>query len=110
MIALYIGVAVIMCALGAFGSFFLKKALNFDNIQALIVNYNFYLGGFLYAASAVINIYLLRVLPYSVVLPLTSITYIFTLLISKFILKEKLTIGKIIGISLIITGIIFLIV
>ncbi len=110
MIVLYYSLAVVMCAIGAFGSFFLKRASSFDSIKSLIKNYNLYVGGGLYVSSAVINIYLLTVLPYSVVLPLTSMTYIFTILIARFFLKERITILKIIGITLIVGGVVFIII
>lgn len=109
MIVLYYSLVVVMCALGAFGSLFLKKASSFSSIKELLKNYNFYLGGGLYASSAILNIYLLTVLDYIVVLPLTSITYIFGIIIAKFFLKENLTIWKIIGVTLIVVGAVFLI-
>ncbi|MFR2167688.1 MAG: hypothetical protein ACLS5W_07540 [Coprococcus sp.] len=45
----------------------------------------------MYLVSALLNIYVLRYLDYSVVLPLTSVTYIWTMVISYFILKEKIS-------------------
>ena len=73
-------------------SFFIfKKASGTDGILAMIKNVNLYIGGFLYLASAILNIWLLRYLEYSVVLPLTSLTYIWTMVFSYMILKEKIT-------------------
>ena len=51
-------------------------------------------------ASAVMNIWILRYLDYSVVLPLTSLTYIWTMILSYIILKEKIS-KKIVGVLLI---------
>ena len=110
MIVLYYSLAVIMCALGAFGSFFLKKASSFQNIKSLLKDYNLYLGALLYVSSAFLNIYLLTVLDYVVVLPLTSITYIFAIIIARAFFKETITIRKIIGITLIVAGVVFLII
>ncbi|OJU12365.1 MAG: multidrug transporter [Clostridiales bacterium 43-6] len=95
---------VAMTILGAFAAFFLKKASAGDGILSILKSLNFYIGGFLYFVSALINIYILKHLDYSVVLPLTSITYIFTMLISHQFLKEKITTKKIIGVSLILIG------
>jgi drug/metabolite transporter (DMT)-like permease len=93
-----------MTALGAFAGLFLKRASNNLNIKELLLNYNLYIGGFLYLSAAVLNIYVLKYLDYSLVLPLTSITYIWTMLISYFILKEKISPKKILGVICIILG------
>ena len=99
---------IVMTLIGAIASFFLKKASKSERILDLIKNYNLYLGGFLYLLSAVLNIYLLKYLDYSLVLPMTSITYIWTLIISYQFLKEKISLKKIIGVFIIITGVIIL--
>lgn len=99
---------IIMTLIGAIASFFLKKASKSERILDLIKNYNLYLGGFLYLLSAVLNIYLLKYLDYSLVLPMTSITYIWTLIISYQFLKEKISLKKIVGVFIIITGVIIL--
>ena len=70
----------------------------------MLVNLNIYIGGLLYLLSAVLNIWILRFLDYSVVLPLTSLTYIWTMIISYLILKEKITIKKILGVAFILVG------
>jgi len=85
-------------------SLFLKKASSSAEIKAVIVNPNLYVGGFLYFASAVLNIWLLRYLDYSVVLPLTSLTYVWTMVLSYMILKEKIGGRKIAGVVLILIG------
>ncbi len=99
---------IVMTLIGAIASFFLKKASKSEKILDLIKNYNLYLGGFLYLLSAVLNIYLLKYLDYSLVLPMTSITYIWTLIISYQFLKEKISLKKIVGVFIIITGVIIL--
>lgn len=101
MIYIYI---LIMTIIGSFAALFLKKASRSNNIRLLLMNINFYLGGGLYFISALINIYVLKYLPYSVVLPMTSITYIWTMIISYILLKEIITFKKVIGISFIIIG------
>ncbi len=95
---------LIMTLLGSVASLFLKKASGSDGLKEMLKNINLYIGGFLYVASAVLNIYILRHLDYSVVLPLTSITYIWTMVLSYMILKEKITKRKILGVMLIILG------
>ncbi len=95
---------LIMTMLGSAASLFLKKASGSERIVSLLKNVNLYIGGLLYFISAILNIWILRYLNYSVVLPLTSLTYIWTLLLSCVILKEKITRKKIIGVTMILIG------
>lgn len=94
----------IMTVLGAFAGLFLKKSSSASNIKGLILNINLYIGGILYLISAFMNIYVLKFLDYSVVLPLTSITYVWTMIISYLILKENINLKKILGVILIFLG------
>lgn len=98
-----------MTLFGAFGGYAFKKL----SIYKIGLNKGFVLffilGGSLYFLGAVFNIILLRFLPYTIVYPLSSITYIWTILISYFLLSEKLTFRKIVGIAFIILGAVFLI-
>ena len=100
----YIAVLVVMTFLGATASLFLKKASGSEGILALMQNVNFYLGGMLYLLAAVLKIYILKFLEYSVVLPLTSLTYSWTMALSYFVLKEKITGRKMLGVALILAG------
>lgn len=93
-----------MTVLGAFAGLFLKKSSSAISIKDIIFNLNLYIGGALYLISAFINIYVLKILDYSVVLPLTSITYIWTMIISYFHLNERINLKKIIGVILIFFG------
>ena len=101
---LYFLALLLMTLLGSAASLFLKKASGFSNLASLIKNITLYVGGLLYVASAVLNIWVLRYLEYSVVLPLTSLTYIWTMLLSYLILKEKISVKMIMGIGFIIIG------
>lgn len=102
--AVYYIVLIIMTIVGSVASLFLKKASSSESIFELLKNKNIYIGGFLYLASAILNIYILKYLDYSVVLPLTSITYIWTLVISYSILKEKISYKKVAGVICILIG------
>ncbi len=95
---------LMMTMIGAVASLFLKLASSSENFIILLKNSNLYIGGVLYLVSAVLNIYILRYLDYSIVLPLTAITYIWTMVVSNVILKEKITVKKMIGILMIIMG------
>jgi drug/metabolite transporter (DMT)-like permease len=97
-----------MTLLGALGGYYLKKAAS-QRIGFHISFLSFFAaGGLLYGISAILNIIVLQQLPYTVVFPLTSLTYIWTLLLSAILLKETITRKKIIGVLFIIIGSIFL--
>ena len=93
-----------MTILGSVASLFLKKASEETGIRKMIRNKNVYIGGGLYLIAAIMIIYVLRYLDYSIVLPLTSLTYIWTMILSYFVLKEKMTIRKVIGAIGIVAG------
>lgn len=102
---------IIMTLMGAFAGFFLKKAsANLElSIKKILKNKYLYVGGILYLLSAFLNIYILSYMDYSIVLPLTSVTYIWTMIISKFMLNEKITKLKIGGVCAIIIGVLLMI-
>lgn len=100
---------IIMTLIGALGAFFFKKStVKMDGIFSLLSIPSFYVGGFFYAASALMNVILLRYMDYTVLYPMTAICYIWSLIISRFFLGEKITRKKVIGISLICVGVTFL--
>lgn len=101
---LYYIILLIMTMIGACASFCLKKASEVKELKRLLTVPMLYIGGFLYLLSALLNIFILRYLEYSVVLPLTSITYVWTFFLSYFFLKEIITERKACGIGLIILG------
>lgn len=101
---IYFIILLIMTLLGAIASLFFKKASKTDGIIDMVKNVNLYIGGGLYLTSAIMNIYILRYLEYSIVLPLTSFTYVWTMVLSYCFLKEKMTTKKISGVVLVIMG------
>ena len=104
MIWWYIAILLVMTLLGSFAGLFLKRASASNGIWAMAKNYNLYLGAGLYLMAALLNVYVLRHLDYSFVLPFTAITYVWTMLVSYFVLKEKITVRKIVGVCLIVGG------
>lgn len=104
---IYFVCLLLMTMSGSVASLFLKKASGTNGIVCMIKNINLYIGGGLYLISAILNIWILKYLDYSVVLPLTSLTYIWTMILSYLILKEKITKRKICGVILILIGAIF---
>lgn len=99
----------IMTLLGALGGFFFKQGADkLNGILSLFTNWKIYIGGIFYVAAALLNIVALKFLPYSIVLPLTAMTYIWTMILSKIMLNEKINRSKIIGVFMIIIGSVFI--
>ncbi|MGK0551395.1 EamA family transporter [Enterococcus faecalis] len=93
---------------GSAGALALKKGMNVlpvFSLKYLLVNVWLYLGSLLYIFSAITNIWLFAYLDYSIAFPMTSLTYIWTVIISYFIFKEQLTLRKFLAIGLIILGV-----
>lgn len=97
-------VILLMTYLGAQASVFLKKASGQKDWKASICSPALYIGGGLYVICALLNIWALKYLEYSKMLPLTSITYIWTLVLAYFIFKERISKRKIVGIIAISLG------
>lgn len=99
-------VLLLMGFFASVASFFLKKStVDGLDIKRLVFNPYLYLGGGLYVLSALMNLYLLKRLPYSIVVPLGSLTYIWTLWSAHKFLGEAVTKEKIIGICFILLGV-----
>ena len=96
--------------LGAFASYNFKGAsasidgLSTKTIAALANNKIFIIGVVLYLVAAVNNIFLLRYFDYTLLLPISSITYIWTMIIASKLLGEVITKRKILGVVAIIIG------
>jgi drug/metabolite transporter (DMT)-like permease len=92
----------------AFAGYFLKMASGSGKISAILKNKYLYLGGALYVASAFIVIALLKRMPFSILLPLGGMCYVWTIFIAYKFLGEKIGARKIAGVVLIIAGIVLL--
>ena len=62
-------------------AFGLKRAMGHTLLRSKGFWLNFCLGGLFYPIVAILNIYVLRLAEYSIVLPMTSLTYVWTLLL-----------------------------
>lgn len=101
----------LMTVMGSIASLFLKQAsgsLKGENIAAIVLNMlktpSLYAGGLLYLAASALNIYVLRILDYSSVLPLSAFTYVWTMFLAKLKFGEKLTWRKMAGVLLVVIG------
>ena len=101
-----IWLAVPMTMFGALGALCFKKAtMRVHTIIELLKCPFLYLGVFLYGAGAILNIVFLRHVDYSIAYPMTSITYIWTIMLSGYVLKERITKRKIVEILFILSGV-----
>lgn len=100
----FIVALIIMTVMGSVASLFLKYASDSSDGMMILRNRNLYIGGGLYFCSALLNIWILKYLDYSVVLPLTSLTYLWTMFLSYHFLKETITKRKLLGVMFILIG------
>ena len=96
--------------IGIIGQVFLKiGSLAIANLKpdslAYFFNINIWLGLFAYGISTIFYIIALQKIPLSIAYPTISIGYIFIVIISSLIFKEKIQTYQILGILLIISGV-----
>ena len=98
-----------MTLVGAAGAFFLKAGMDrVDGLRSLFKNYRLYLGGACYLTGAGLNVLLLRRMDYSVLYPMTAVTYVWSMALSAAFLGERVTKQKLIGVTAILAGVILL--
>lgn len=96
-----------MTLFGALGAFFFKR-VTADSVLKLLTDKYLYMGGGFYLLGALINIWLLRTLNYTIIYPAGCLTYIWTAILSKYLLGEKITVKKTAGIALLALGVVVL--
>lgn len=101
----------LMTIMGSVASLFLKQAsgsLEGESMTAIALNMlktpSLYVGGVLYLVASVLNIYVLRIMDYSSVLPLSAFTYVWTMFLARIKFGEKLTVRKMTGVFLVVVG------
>lgn len=101
----------LMTIMGTVASLFLKNASGslkgktvIESVLNLLKTPSLYAGGILYLLASVLNIYVLRILDYSSVLPLSSFTYVWTMFLARLQFGEKLTKRKMAGVFLVVLG------
>lgn len=101
----------VMTFSGTLGAVFFKRASSAMQISKpwlMLLNWSLYAGGMFYLLGAVMNILLLRQMEYSILYPMTSLTYIWTMFVSALVFHEKITKQKVIALCCIIAGIVIL--
>lgn len=95
---------VVLTLFGALGGYFFKKASSTEKFLKIFINPFLYVGGISYLIGAIMNIIVLKKLDYVVALPLTSLTYVWSAILSYVLLKENITTNKKVGLFMIIIG------
>ena len=93
--------------IGSFGAVFLKSGatrLQF-RFRSLVRNWRLILGVFLFCFSSIFFVLGLRDGELSVLYPMVSLGYVFTLFWSRLFFKERLTATKFAGLALILAGV-----
>ncbi len=107
---LAIGLAVFGSFLGSIASLNLKKGVDFEKFEIIeLINKNLFLSVFIYGIASIISVIALSGAPYIVIFPITSTTWIWSLILSHIFLNEEINRYKVFGIYLIILGVILLI-
>ncbi|MFB9328453.1 EamA family transporter [Paenibacillus aurantiacus] len=94
---------IAMTVFGSFGGAFFKRYSARKQFMMLSA------GGACYGTGALLNIYLLTKLPYTLVLPANSLTFVWTLLLAKWWFGEKIGKFKIAGTLVIMSGLVLLV-
>ena len=79
------------------------------SINGVLTNTDLLLAIFLYGFSVLIYLPALKMADVSLLYPLASLTYVWVAILAKKYLKEKITMSKFIGISIIILGVILVV-
>ena len=97
---------VITCTvLTSLGQLFLKKGTYNISFEDIIYNYWLFAGLIMYSLGAVLFILALKFGDLSLVYPIISLSFVWVALLSFFFLNESLSVSKLTGIPLILTGV-----
>lgn len=97
--------------IGAFGPIFLKKAastINFKEFSTILKNKYLFFGVLVYFLSTIVFVPALKGGDLSVLYPLVGLSYVWVCFYSKYMLNEKMTFIKWLGIIIIIIGVSFI--
>lgn len=91
-----------MTLFGSLGGLLFKQVSNTETPVRKL--FYFFVGCFSYGIGAILNVIVLRYLPYTIVFPLTAVTYIWTFIFSFFLLREQINVYKLLGLACILVG------
>ncbi len=95
---------------GSFGAVYLKAGAGrlHRNLRSLVFNWRLALGVGFYLLSSFFFVLGLRRGELTVLYPMVSLGYIWTLLWSRLFFKEAMTRSKLVGVGMVLTGIVLL--
>ena len=100
-------IATVGSSLGAF--LFKKSSGHFSfHPMSMIKNVHFVFGVFFYGSSAVLSIVAYKYGELTVLVPIASLNYIWTALLARYYLNERMNSWKWTGVALIMIGLIFI--
>jgi drug/metabolite transporter (DMT)-like permease len=102
---------VVLCTLfTASAQFFMKRGSSTLklNLLSILTNYNIIIGLLFYSIGAVIMIYAFKNADLSTVYPLLSLSFLWVMLLSITVLKERVLAVEYLGMILIVSGIVFI--
>jgi len=95
-----------MTLLGSLGAFFFKRSTErMTGLLSLLTIPSFYLGGALYLCGAMMNVALLRVMDYTVLYPMSALSYVWSMVLARLFLGEKVTWNKFLGVAILGAGV-----
>lgn len=101
-----VALGIASTAVSALGILMFKLASRLD-FKDMLLNRHFILGGTMFLFGGLFLILALKTEELSLIFPLTSLTYIWVMCLSKAFLNESISKFKIASIALIVAGIIF---
>jgi drug/metabolite transporter (DMT)-like permease len=95
---------------GSFGAVFLKLGANHlhRNVLSLFINWRLAIGVVFFVASSLLYLKGIREGELTILYPMVSLGYVWTLFWSRLFFKEPFTRNKFLGLGLILLGIVFL--
>ncbi|MEM3855907.1 MAG: EamA family transporter, partial [Candidatus Micrarchaeaceae archaeon] len=108
-----IGITLVAALFAAFAQYFFKKAMpkfrfRLPELIALLKNKTIIIGIVIYFIGLAIYLVALGKGQLSFVYPVFASSFIFIMLISKFMLNEKLTVMRVLGILLVFAGVVII--
>ncbi len=102
------GLLLLSTFFNAFGALAIKKGTSGRKFLDLWKSKFLWIGGGMYGISTIMYLFVLRYEALSLVYPLVSLTYIWTTMLSVWVLKEKMNKWKWIGLFGILIGVFFI--
>jgi len=103
---------IIGATIVAFAALFMKIGSRFRfyrDLRLVTKNYILIFGLFLYAVSSILSIIAYRGGDLSLLLPINSLSYVGSMILAVWVLKEKMNVWKYLGMTLIILGVIIIV-